>query len=158
MADDKIMPLVAKDEEEQVNRKLMTLVNEFPDIPSGIYKGTIQYEQLQDDTPSMAVSSIQGTYKTQEYINGGYDAENQFKIIYRIKPLESNDKRLMADELLNSMGAWLAEQQLDLGEGIEDVKIEQSTRSALFAAYENGDEDHQIFMRLTYHVNPRKRG
>jgi len=32
------------------------------------------------------------------------------------------------------------------------VSVEPTTRSSLFAAYDNGDEDHQIFMRLIYEV------
>lgn len=48
-----------------------------------------------------ALSTIQGTYITRRYILGGYQAEYQFKLIYRIKPGDSIDKRLEADELLN---------------------------------------------------------
>ena len=32
------------------------------------------------------------------------------------------------------------------------MRIEATTRSSLFAIYENGDEDHQILMRLIYEV------
>lgn len=146
------MPLVAKVEEDQIVRNLMEWINNFPDIPKGIYNETIQYEQLADDRPAMAVSSIQGTYITRRYIGGGHQAEYQFKVIYRIKPLTSNDKRLMADELLDKIGGWAMGQKPDLGEGINVIRIEPTTRSTLFAAYENGDEDHQILMKLTYKV------
>ena len=42
--------------------------------------------------------------------------------------------------------------KLDLGEGINALKVEATTRASLFAMYENGDEDHQILMKLTYEV------
>lgn len=146
------MPLVAKAEEDQIVRNLMEWINKFPELPDDIYKATIQYEQLADDKPAMAVSSIQGTYITRRYIGGGHQAEYQFKVIYRIKPGTSNDKRLMADELLDKIGGWAMDQKPDLGEGINVIRIEPTTRSAMFAAYENGDEDHQILMKLTYEV------
>lgn len=58
----------------------------------------------------------------------------------------------MADELLDSIGNWALDQNPNLGAGINVIRIEPTTRSALFAAYENGDEDHQILMKLTYEV------
>lgn len=150
--ENKVMPLASKAEEDEIVRKLMAWINTYPDLPDDIYKALIQYEQLPDDTPAMAVSSIQGTYITRRYITGGHQAEYQFKIIYRIKPGTSNDKRLMADEMLDGMGNWAFGQKPNLGEGINVISIEPTTRSSVFAAYENGDEDHQILMKLTYEV------
>lgn len=170
MVDNKIMPLASKTEEDMIVRKLMTWLNTSPDIPEDIYKNIIQYEQLPDDVPAMAVSSIQGTYITNRYISGGHKAEYQFKIIYRIKPGTSNTKRLDADELLDRIGTWAYASThsiggwsykdfkiekvtpVDLGENINVISIEPTTRPGVFAAYENGDEDHQILMKLTYEV------
>lgn len=64
------------------------------------------------------------------------------------------DKRLKADELLNRMGDWAANHKPYIGEGLVVQSVEPTTRSSLFGMYENGDEDHQIFMRLLYKVNP----
>lgn len=152
MISDNQKPLVLADkaEEDAIARRMMAWINSYPDLPSAI--ALIQYEQLPADAPGMAVSSIQGTYITRRYIAGGHQAEYQFKIIYRIKPGTSNDKRLSADELLDQIGNWATAQKPDLGEGIRAIRIEPTTRSALFAAYENGDEDHQILMKLTYEV------
>jgi len=124
-------------------------VNTFSENPVDI----IRYEALTADTEAMALSNIQGTYITQRYILGGHRAEYQFKVIYRIKPGSSNDKRLKADELLNRLGDWACESAPDLGDGIRVVKVEVTAQASLFAMYENGDEDHQILMKLTYEVN-----
>lgn len=141
--------LVSAEEESQISRTMLVWLNTFPDKPVT----TINYEQLKSDVLGMALSTIQGTYKTKRYILGGYEAEYQFKVIYRVQPLNSNDKRLEADELLDALGEWAATAELpDLGGNRRARKIEPTTRSALFAAYENGDEDHQIFMKLTYEV------
>ena len=101
----------------------------------------------------MALSTIQAAYIVQKYILGGYQAEYQFKVIYRLKPGNSNDKRLKADELLNAIGDWANGQKPDIGDDKRVISMEPTTRSSLFAMYENGDEDHQILMKLNYEVN-----
>ena len=75
-------------------------------------------------------------------------------MIYRLKPGNSNDKRLRADEILNALGDWVSSEAMpDIGEGRRVIRIEPTTRSSLFAMYENGDEDHQILMKMEYEVN-----
>ena len=64
------------------------------------------------------------------------------------------DKRLKADELLNRLGDWASGQTPDIGEGLSVQTLEPTTRSSLYGMFENGDEDHQIFMRLLYDVKP----
>lgn len=105
----------------------------------------------------MALSTIQAAYIVQKYILGGYQAEYQFKVIYRMKPGNSNDKRLKADEMLNALADWAelfggVNNDPFIGEGKRVIRIEPTTRSSLFAVYENGDEDHQILMKMNYEV------
>lgn len=70
-----------------------------------------------------------------------------------MKPGNSNDKRLKADETLNALGDWAAsEKPPAIGDGRKVIRIEPTTRSSLFAMYENGDEDHQILMKMNYEV------
>ena len=140
---------VSAAEEYQVSRKLLVWLNTYPEKPVDL----IRFEFLPADTTAMAMSTIQAAYILKKYILGGYKAEYQFKLIYRIKPGNSNDKRLKADELLDALGDWTIGQRPDIGEGKKAVSVEPTTRSSLFAVYENGDEDHQILMKLTYEVN-----
>ena len=140
---------VSAAEEYQVSRKLLVWLNTYPEKPVDL----IRFEFLPSDTTAMAMSTIQAAYILKKYILGGYKAEYQFKLIYRIKPGNSNDKRLKADELLDALGDWTIGQRPDIGEGKTVVSVEPTTRSSLFAVYENGDEDHQILMKLTYEVN-----
>lgn len=141
--------LVSSVEQEQISRLLLAWVNQFPDKPVSL----INYEFLKDGEPSMALSTIQAAYKTRKFITGGYEAQYQFKVIYRVQPTTNND-RLKADELLNSLGDWAtAREDLPiLGDGVRCLKVEATTRSSLFARYENGDEDHQILMNMLYEV------
>ena len=145
----KVKKAVSAAEEYQVSRKLLVWLNTYPEKPVDL----IRFEFLPADTTAMAMSTIQAAYILHKYILGGYKAEYQFKLIYRIKPGNSNDKRLKADELLDALGDWTIGQRPDIGEGKTVVSVEPTTRSSLFAVYENGDEDHQILMKLTYEVN-----
>lgn len=146
--------LAAAEEVETISRSILVWVNTFPDKPVSI----IKYEFLGIDAVNanetgMALSTIQGAYITKQYILGGYQGEYQFKIIYRVKPGNSNDKRLQADELLNRFGDWARKNPPALGENMWALKVEPTTQSSKFAAYEDGYEDYQILMKLTYEVN-----
>lgn len=152
-SDSKPLEFVSAKEEDNVSRKLLTFLNTFPDIPLPISR--IDYEFMSAEAVSMAVSTVQSTYIVERFIDGSYIAEYQFKIIYRVKP-SSPDGRLKADELLDTLGDWASAQKPDIGAGLGVQELEQATRSSLFARMENGWEDHQIFMRMTYKVHPGK--
>lgn len=147
-SNDKPLKLVSAEEENKVNRNMLVWLNSYEDKPVDI----IRYEELTADTVAMALSTIQGTYITARYILGGHKAEYQFKVIYRIKPNSSIDKRLQADETLDAIGDWAEQNWPDLGDGIQVTSLEVTARASLFAAYDNGDEDHQILMKMTYEV------
>ena len=132
---------------------MLVWANTFPDKPVAVIKyECLDIDDAAGDETAMALSTIQGTYITRQYIVGGYQAEYQFKLISRIKPGNSNNKRLQADEMLNCFGDWARTQKPDLGEGINALKVEPTTQSSKFAAYEDGYEDYQILMKLTYEV------
>ena len=153
-SENKPVLLVDKSEEDQVSRNMVIWANTFSYLPDDLSGDVaINYEYLVSDVPCMALSTIQSTAITKRYILGGYQAEYQFKIIYRIKPGKSIDKRLKADELLDRFGDWSKTQRPYIGENMRVIRMEATTRSSVFAVYENGDEDHQILMKMTYEVN-----
>lgn len=157
-SNDKPRPLVTAEEEDKISRNVLIWLNTFPGIPDDVVAGNpmtpINFEFLTDNQPCMALSTIQAPYIVARYILGGYKAEYQFKVIYRIIPGSSSgpDKRLKADELLGRLGDWLGKSVPDLGAGIRAVRVEATTRASKFAEYENGDEDHQILAKMTYEV------
>lgn len=148
----KAVSLAARQEEAEIARNVLIWVNRFPELPDDLYSGVVLYERLASESPCMALSTIQGTYITKRYIMGGYQAEYQFKVIYRIKPGDSLDIRLSADEMLNRLGDWALTEKPYIGGGLRVLKVEPTTRAALFDAYNDGSEDHQILMKLTYEV------
>lgn len=147
MAENRV-DLVSAAEEARISRDIMVWINGWSGIPETISR--INFEQLEADKPSMALSTIQGAYIIRRYITGGHMGEYQYKLIYRIKPATSNDARLKADEVLNDFGAWAEANPPVIGNG--NTKMVATSRAGLFAAYDNGDEDHQILMKLTYEV------
>lgn len=145
--------LAAASEVDKISRSMLIWVNTFPEKPVAIVKYEfLDVDQATEDETGMALSTIQGTAITKRYITGGYQGEYQFKLIYRIKPERSNDARLTADETLNHFGDWARGNPPDLGDGIRALKVEPTTQSSKFAAYEDGYEDYQILMKLTYEV------
>lgn len=153
---EKPRPLVAAEEADKISRNVLIWLNTFPEIPDAVLAGNpitpINFEFLTDNEPCMALSTIQAPYIIKRYIHGGYQAEYQFKVIYRIIPGNTTgpDKRLKADELLDRLGDWMQTGTPELGEGLRALRVEATTRSSKFAEYENGDEDHQILCKMTY--------
>lgn len=143
---------VSNTETDRVSRLLLVWLNKYPDKPEDI--ALFQFEYLPASAPAMALSTIQGAYITHEYILGGHEAEYQFKLIYRVNAGVSNDIRLKADEVLNALGDWASDgRRPNLGDNIRVRRIECASRASIFAAYEDGSEDHQILMKMTYEVN-----
>ena len=125
--------LVSAEEEQDISRKMMIWANSFSD--DDMPAATINYEFLAADSASMALSTIQGAYITRKFILGS-----------------SNDKRLKCDAMLNRFGDWAMQNPPDLGDGMRVRRMEAVSRAALYARYEDGMEDHQILMKLTYEV------
>lgn len=142
--------LVSAEEEADIARKVMIWLNKYPGIPETIT--LIKYEYIGKDAPAMAFSVVQGASITKRYILGGHEAEFQFKVVYRIKPGTSDDQRLKADELLNELAAWAERTLPVLGDRIHVLRVRRTTNASLFARYEDGEEDHQIFITLNYEV------
>lgn len=141
---------VSSTERSQINRNVLVWLNMFPDLPVGV----ITTEPLLPvDAVGMALSAITSAYINKSYILGGYQAEYSFKIIYRIKPLNSINARLDALELLNNMGDWCRANKPDLGDKIRVLKVSPTSQAELYAPYENGDEDYFITMKIIYEVN-----
>ena len=100
----------------------------------------------------MAMSTVQGTYKTRQFIDGSYEAQHQFQVINRVLPA-SNDERLKADEVLDLLGSWAENAEKPfLGNGITVKSITRNNTAGMLARYEGGIEDHQILMTMIYEV------
>lgn len=145
--------LVAASERDKIDRSVLIWLNDFPELPDNLSRDMVVPEShLLPNTTGMALSGITTAYVNRWYILGGYEAEYNFKVIYRIIPGKSMDMSLEANELLNRLGDWAIHNKPDLGEGIHVRKVTPTSQAELYAPYENGDEDHQIMMKIIYEV------
>lgn len=140
--------MVANEERAQIDRNVLIWLNTYPSLPVDVKTES----QLGVNEPGMAVASITNAYINKYYILGGYEAEYQFTLIYRIKPGKSMDKSLQANEVLNHIGDWARRNKPNLGEGIRVRRVEPISIAQLYALYEDGDEDHHIPIKITYEV------
>lgn len=141
--------MVLDSERAEIDRNVLIWLNTYQDRPVA----TITTEsQLGINEPGMAVSSITNAYISKSYILGGYQAEYQFTLIYRIKPGNSMNKSLQANEILNKIGDWARRNKPNLGQGIRVRKVEPISIAETYAQYEDGDEDHHIPIKITYEV------
>lgn len=137
-------------EQDQISRVLLMWLNQYPNKPVG----RMEFEYLPADKAGMSLSTVTAAYKTGEYVDGSYDAQYQFAILYRSQPETSGD-RLNMDEILNGLGVWAEtrEDKPTLGHGKTVVSIERNSTASLIARYPDNAEDYQILMTMNYEVN-----
>lgn len=147
MADEK--RYVSGLEQDQISRVLLMWMNQYPNKPVS----RIEFEFLPDSGVGMCLSTVTAAFKTGENIDGSYDAQYQFAILYRSKPDDSG-ARLRMDEVLNNLGIW-AESREDkpaLGPGKTVLSIDRNSTASLIAKYPDNSEDYQVLMTMNYEV------
>lgn len=143
--------MVPVTEQEKVSRGLLSWLNQYPDKPVQ----TINFNFLPADGVGMSMETIQGPYKTKEYLRGAYLAQYQFRLLYRIQPGNSNNNRLAGDEALDALADWAVDRARRhdapvIGGNKRAKRIICNARAAMIARYEDGSEDHQVLMTLEY--------
>ena len=137
--------LVSSTESESIRDAVLAWINSCPLKPMNV-----RYDFI-GKTSGIAIATVQSAYKVRRYIYGGYMAQYQFVIVYRL--IAENDKdRMAADELLNSIGCWMEENIPETPESVNMWRISRDNTAAFSTPYENGAEDHNIQMTLTYEV------
>lgn len=111
----------------------------------------IEFEYLPPERSGMSLTTIQGAYKTAQYIDGSYEAQYQFGILYRSLPTDS-EERLDAESELNKLGEWAEENWPDLDDGKTVTTVQRTSSASLLARYEDKVEDYQILMTMEYEV------
>lgn len=139
-------PAVSATEADKIARSVRTWLNTYTGKPA-----PVDFEYL-TETKGLALTTVQAAYKTAQYIDGTYQAQYQFALVYRTIPATA-EQRMQADEVLNAFGAWAEGLSgLTLGTNITAIKLTRNAPSALTYRYDNGAEDHQILMTLLYEV------
>lgn len=136
-------------EQTAVQRSVLEWLRLYTDLPDGVRR--IEYEFLPADREGMALTSVSGASKTRQFILGGYEAQYQFRVIYRTAP-NSDTARLTVDDELNTLAAWVEAQTAlpTLPEGYTARKMECTSLAAVQAVYEDGMMDSAVSFVFTY--------
>lgn len=143
MPTSKKISYVTAREQESISRAVLSWLKKHnPDI---------EFEYLPPERSGMSLTTIQGAYKTAQYIDGSYEAQYQFGILYRSLPTDS-EERLDAESELNKLGEWAEENWPDLGDEKNVTTVQRTSSASLLARYDDNVEDYQILMTMEYEV------
>lgn len=133
---------------EKVQEKLIAWFGTCTAIPSGL---TIGFENLPENDTGICISTRQTAFYEKRYIGGGYKAQYQFYVIYRVLPTDQQDN-LDAINLLDKVGAW-AEQNFDtLTISGVTQSVTRDSNAAILSVYEDGAKDYNISLTVTWEV------
>ena len=143
MPTSKKISYVTAREQDSISRAVLSWLKKHnPDI---------EFEYLPPERSGMSLTTIQGAYKTAQYIDGSYEAQYQFGILYRSLPTDS-EERLDAESELNKLGEWAEENWPDLGDEKNVTTVQRTSSASLLARYDDNVEDYQILMTMEYEV------
>lgn len=134
---------------EQVQAAILDWLADCPALPSG---APLSFEDLPEDGPGLTVNSSQGAFYARRYITGGYEARYDWRLIYRVQPLDG-DEALAAIHDLNTVAAWCEQAAvLPVIAGATIRKIERTSDVAVTAVYEDGTRDYAVSLSITWEV------
>lgn len=143
MPTSKKISYVTAREQESISRAILSWLKK--------HSPAIEFEYLPPERSGMSLTTIQGAYKTAQYIDGSYEAQYQFGVLYRSLPTGS-EERLDAENALNDLGEWAEENWPELGEGKTVTTVQRTSSASLLARYDDNVEDYQILMTMEYEV------
>lgn len=147
MADNTLRPLAAESA-EAIHRALHDWLNGCPELPPGV---EVTFESLPENARGLCFSTDQAPIYVARYILGGYKAQYQFRLIYRVLPSDDSDI-LDAVEVLTKISAWCAEASPPTIENAATVKVSRTSDAAILAAYEDGCNDYGTTLTMTWEV------
>ncbi len=129
-------------------RAVRTWLNTCTDLPAGL---TVSFEDLPENDVGICLSTAQAPVYAARYIAGGYRAQYDFRIIYRVLPSDDGDM-LDAVEALTDVCAWCeTTTPPDLDNAVNE-KITRTSDVAVLAVYEDGTSDYGASLSLTWEV------
>lgn len=142
------MNFLSREAMEEVRDAVKAWLQSCPELPLP----DITFEDLPANNTGIAFETAQSAVYLQKYILGGYRAQYQFRILYRIIPSDDNDA-LEANRALTAIANWCeeSEEKPQLTDAV-NIRIERTSDAAILAAYEDGTEDYGIDLTLTWEV------
>lgn len=134
-------------EQSIISKMLILIFNECPYLPEGITR--VEFNNVTEG--GIGLIAMQGANKTSEYIDGSYEGQYPFQLVYDSRPSTSS-KRIERQNVIDLMGEWaeLLEEYppLDGNRAIYDIR--RTSSSNLLYRDEAGNEKYQITMNLLY--------
>lgn len=136
----------------------MLLVNYVIDLvkKSGIFKNLdVKLNFLSSDKDCICIRLFDDATKTHEYVDGSYEAQIRFSLIYRRLSVNGVSERVNTIDLINQFGILLDntdEFKID-SETIYINSISQQTNAGLIYRDDSGIEDNSANFVLRYDKN-----
>lgn len=151
-------------EQQMLATAVKELLESFPELPKEIQKNGVAFQRLQPDRLCMGFAPVAGAIKTKEYLDGSYDAQFPFQLIYRTMP-STDSERFDRYNLIDRMALWLEGGILEdsagnsyqlknyptLSDDRKITNIAATTLTTLINRSESGYEDYQGLFRVEYH-------
>lgn len=134
-------------------KALTEWLNSAPTLP-----GEILYGQMESEAPCMSLEPGREEKVLSRDIAGGRRARRGYSLTYRLRPELSQEERLSADRLLDSIGRWAEENPPALPQGPEIEEVRQTGMAAAVKRLAGGQEDHRIDLEIVYAIKPRGDG
>lgn len=161
----KVYPLASTSEQEIIIKKLLELINSFPDLPKIIKDKGIGFYDLLPNVENMAFASLDSARIFTRYIGGSYIGQYRFRIGYRYST-KNFEERISKQSLLSTIGEWLQKDTITRTDGTtfkleaypildtdkEIISIENIDRTVVIDKNNTGYEDSIIDCILKYHV------
>ena len=129
-------------------RAVRTWLNTCTELPSGL---TATFENLPENAVGICFATVQAPIYAARYVIGGFRAQYQFQIIYRVLPSDDSDM-LDAVEKLTDICSWCETAAPPVIEGAVNIKIKRTSDVAIIAAYEDGTNDYSASFSLIWEV------
>lgn len=140
--------LVAAATAQEVHAAVKAWLNGCTQLPQGI---SVSFENLPANDPGICFSTDQSPVYAARYIGGGYKAQYQFQVIYRVLPSDDGDM-LAAVDCLTDISAWCETAEPPLIEGAINTRVERTADVAVLNAYEDGCTDYGCGITITWEV------
>lgn len=161
----KVYPLVSNSEQELIIKKLIELINTFPDLPKTVKEKGVQFYDMFPNNECLSLGSLDSARIYTKYVGGSYIGQYRFRVAYRYSTKNFNE-RISKQSLISTLGEWLQQDtitrpdgtnyklesypELDTDKNICSIEIIDRT---LIADKNNtGYEDSIIDCLLKYHV------
>ncbi len=101
---------------ESAQKGVLELILQYPFFPQTFKANhkNVKWNSINTDT-SIGIFPLQGAKYIKRYISGSYTAQMPFQMVYKCAPT-TNKASIEAQEMLNSLAAWLEESGIEFAD------------------------------------------